>query len=89
MQPALAYCGRGRHGIDMTEPVSPLDADHLTAIAMISQKLHVPLSDVRDIYREEFERLASRARIPTFLTVLTMGNVQAILRGQLKRAKLN
>ncbi len=73
----------------MTEPVSPLGADHLTAIAMISEKLQVPISDVRDIYRKEFERLASRARIPTFLTVLTMGNVRSILRGHLKRGALH
>jgi uncharacterized protein (DUF2126 family) len=72
----------------MTEPISSLNADHLAAIAMIAEKLRVPVSDVRDIYRKEFERLAARARIPNFLTVLTMGNVQSILRGQLQRAEM-
>ena len=73
----------------MTEPVSPLDADQVTAIAMISEKLKLPFGEVREIYRKEFERLAVQARIPTFLTVLTMRNVRTILRGVGKRAALS
>jgi hypothetical protein len=73
----------------MIEPVSPLDADHLSAIAMLAEKLRVPINDVRDIYRKEFARLAARARIPNFLTVLTMGNVRSILRENLKRSQMH
>jgi hypothetical protein len=78
-----------RNRIDMDELVSPLDADQVSAIATISEKLKLPFGEVREIYKREFERLAMHARIPNFLTVLTMRNVQSILRGVGKRAALS
>jgi hypothetical protein len=64
----------------MTESVSPLQNDHARAIATLSDKLHVPLHEVGEIYQKEFDRLAERARIPTFLVVLAMSNTRSILR---------
>jgi uncharacterized protein (DUF2126 family) len=78
-----------RNRIDMDELVSPLEADQVSAIATISEKLKLPFGEVREIYKREFERLAMHARIPNFLTVLTMRNVQSILRGVGKRAALS
>ena len=69
----------------MTEPTSPLEADQVRAIAMISDKLQLPVGEVSEIYRKEFDRLAVQARIPTFLVVLAMRNAQSILGGIGKR----
>jgi hypothetical protein len=72
----------------MTEPESPLEADQVRAIAMISDKLQLPIGEVGEIYRKEFERLAVQARIPTFLVVLAMRNARSILSGLGKRTTL-
>jgi len=54
----------------------------------MSEKLQLPLGKVGEIYKREFARLALHARIPTYLVVLTMRNVQAILGVAGKRAAL-
>jgi hypothetical protein len=72
----------------MTEPVSSFEADQIRAIATMSEKLQLPLGKVGEIYKREFARLALHARIPTYLVVLTMRNVQAILGVAGKRAAL-
>jgi hypothetical protein len=72
----------------MTEPVLPLEAEQVRAIAMISDKLQLPVDEVGEIYRKEFERLAVQARIPNFLIVLATRNAQSILGGVGKRATL-
>ncbi len=59
-----------------------LEDDHVTAIATLSEKLKVPEHEVRDIFRKEFDRLATHARISTFLIILAMRNTRSILRGR-------
>jgi hypothetical protein len=75
-------------GIQMTESVSRLQNDHVRAIATLSDKLHVPMHEVGEIYKKEFDRLAQGARIPTFLVVLAMSNTRSILRGGGRSATL-
>ena len=72
----------------MTESVSRLENDHVRAIATLSDKLHVPVHEVGEIYKKEFDRLAEGARIPTFLVVLAMSNTRSILRGGGRSATL-
>jgi hypothetical protein len=59
-----------------------LENDHVRAIATLSEKLKVPEHEVVDIFRKEFDRLATHARISTFLIVLAMRNTRSILRGR-------
>jgi hypothetical protein len=80
MAQMVAHRNAHLSGIQMTESVSPLQNDHARAIATLSDKLHVPLHEVGEIYQKEFDRLAERARIPTFLVVLAMSNTRSILR---------
>jgi hypothetical protein len=63
----------------MIESIASFEADQMSAIATIAAKLQLPTSKVGEVYRKEFERLSSQARIPTYLTVLTMRNVRSIL----------
>ena len=51
----------------MIEPPSPLETDHVGAVAHISSKLKLPVDEVAKTYRIELERLAKTARITTFL----------------------
>jgi len=75
-------------GIQMTESASRLEHEQARAIATLSDKLHVPVHEVGEIYKKEFARLAKRARIPTFLVVLAMSNTRSILRGGGRSATL-
>jgi uncharacterized protein (DUF2126 family) len=68
--------------------VSPSDSDQARAIAAISDRLQLPVGQVGKVFQKEFERLKAQARIPTYLTVLTMRNVRSILGGARKRAAL-
>ena len=72
----------------MVELFSPLESDQTRAIAAISDQLQLPVGQVGEIYRKEFERLSVQARITTYLTVLTMRNVRSILGGAGKHAAL-
>jgi hypothetical protein len=63
----------------ITEPEN-LDKDHARAIASLAEKLHLPLSEVRQTYLEEFDRLKSRARIAGFVEVLAVSNARSVLR---------
>jgi hypothetical protein len=65
----------------MNEIRATVDSDPSRAIAALSHELHLPKERVLEIYRMEFDRLATRARIPTFLVVLAMRNTRSILRG--------
>jgi uncharacterized protein (DUF2126 family) len=68
--------------IAMTESFSRLESDHVRVIASLSDKLKIPVHEVDEIYKREFDRLALQARIPTFLVVLAMRNTRSILRGR-------
>jgi hypothetical protein len=72
----------------MTESVSSLEKDHTRAITTLADKLKVPVHEVGEIYKEEFDRLAAGARIPTYLVVLAMSHTQSILRGGARNATL-
>jgi hypothetical protein len=65
----------------MTESVSHLETDHVGAIATLSNELQVPVHEIGEIDRKQFDRLAVQARIPNFLVVLAMRNTRSILRG--------
>ena len=73
----------------MIETLSPLESNHVRAVALISDKLKLSADEVARIYRNEFERLARTARIPTFLVVLAMRNTQSILRKHHGRGTLH
>ena len=62
------------------DPTPDMDNDHGRAIAMLSEKLQIPMYEVQEIYSKEFDRLASQARIGLFLGVLTLRNTRSILR---------
>lgn len=61
-------------------------AEHGGVIAGLSHELDVPLHEVREIYREQLERLAADARIQSFRGVLAMCNTRDILRAADRRA---
>ena len=58
-----------------------LDKDHMKAIATLSDRLHVPVEQVRETYTKELDRLGAHAHIRTFLGVLAFRNTRFILRG--------
>lgn len=57
-----------------------LDKDQARAIAALSEKLHLPAQQVRQVYLEEFGRLGSQARVRSFLSVLALSRARAVLR---------
>ncbi len=73
----------GTADIDMNAIVSTpgtLDEDQARAIASLSEKLHLPLSEVRHVYLKELARLRSQARIHSFLEALAVNSTRAVLR---------
>jgi Protein of unknown function (DUF3562) len=46
----------------------------------LSRELDVPFENVATLYQEEFERLASNARIPHFVSLLAAKNTRRTLR---------
>ena len=60
-----------------------IDAE-LRAVAGISEELHVPMGEVREIYRQQLNRLAAGARIQSFLGVLATRNTRSFLRDACK-----
>ena len=66
----------------MNELSAKVDSDQSRAIAALSNELNMPKERVLEIYRTEFDRLAVRARISTFLVVLATRNTRSILRGR-------
>lgn len=73
----------GAAGIDMIAPVSQPadpDKDQARAIATLSDRLHLPVQEVRQVYLREFGRLESQARIRNFLGVLALSRTRSVLR---------
>jgi hypothetical protein len=60
---------------------SPSDADAYdpSAVAALSEKLHIPTDDVVEVYRHEFTRLHAQARVKTYVGVLALSNTKNIL----------
>lgn len=57
-----------------------LGTDQDRVIASLAAKLHRPLSEVRQVYVREFDRLRSEARIHTFIEVLAVRSTRSALR---------
>lgn len=63
---------------EVTEPRN-LDDDQHGAIVALSEKLHLPLSEVRKAYLQELDRLKSQARIHNFVEVLAVSSARSAL----------
>ena len=57
-----------------------LDKHQARAIAALSEKLHLPLHQVRDADLKELDRLKSQARIHRFVAVLALSSTRSALR---------
>jgi len=57
-----------------------MPSGHGGHIASLAAELRVPLHEVSEIYRAQFERLAAEARIESFLGVLAARHTRSILR---------
>jgi len=62
----------------VTEPANS-DKDQDRAIASLSEKLHLPLSEVRKVYLQELDRVRSQARIHSFVEVLAVSRTRSAL----------
>jgi hypothetical protein len=76
-QPSFSLDGDGR--TDPTDIDLPLEDEHVQAIAALSEKLGVGVKEVAKVYKQEFEKLAARARVPNFLSVLALNRARSIL----------
>jgi uncharacterized protein (DUF2126 family) len=56
-----------------------LDKHQATAVASLSEKLHLPLHQVREAYLKELDRLQSQARIHRFVAVLALSSTRSAL----------
>jgi hypothetical protein len=59
--------------------ISSAETYDATAVAALSEKLHVPATDVVEVYRHEFTRLHAQARVKAYVGVLAMSNTKNIL----------
>jgi len=55
-------------------------ASHERAIGSLSARTGTPLADVRRLFAQEFSRLEISAKTRSYLSVLTVSNVRAMLR---------
>jgi hypothetical protein len=64
----------------MIDMISELTEDQRCAVATLCQKLTLTEDEVSGVFRQEFDRLAANASIPTYLCVLAMNNTKSLLR---------
>ena len=50
------------------------------AMSLLSDRTGAPLTEVQALFAQEFSRLELRARVRSYLAVLTASNVRAMLR---------
>ena len=62
-----------------------LDDEQARAIEMLSRKLHLPVSEVRQVFVKELGRLESQARVHRFLGVLALSSTRSVLRSPDRR----
>lgn len=62
-------------------------ASHERAIGSLSDRTGAPLVEVRRLFAKEFSRLEVGAKVRSYLAVLTVSNVRAILRRKVADAK--
>jgi uncharacterized protein DUF3562 len=61
----------------------PLDAvRHERAMTSLCDRTGAPLTEVRNLYAQEFSRLELGAKVRTYLAILTATNVRAMLRSK-------
>lgn len=53
---------------------------HERAMSSLSDRTGTPLAEVRNLFAEEFSRLAPGAKVRSYLTILTASKVRAMLR---------
>lgn len=70
----------------MIEPISAIETDHTRAIAHLCEQLCLPEAAVSQVFAREFERLATGARIATYIPILAMNNTRSILHKDGRRA---
>lgn len=75
--------------IDLVRTQLPIEMEHAQAIATLSEHLGVPMRDVTPVYKEEFARLAAKARVTTYLIVLALRRTRSILRARNEPATVN
>ena len=63
----------------LLEPGKEL-ASHERAIGFLRDRTGAPLVEVRRLFAQEFSRLELGAKVRSYLSVLTVSNVRAILR---------
>lgn len=63
----------------LLEPGKEL-AGHERAIGLLRDRTGAPLAEVRRLFAQEFSRLELGAKVRSYLSVLTVSNVRAILR---------
>ena len=66
--------------IAAASPAADLNKDYSSAVVALSENLQVSAHVVQEIYSQEFDRLAMKARVQSFVGVLAMRNTRAILR---------
>jgi hypothetical protein len=64
------------------EPSQALPATYKAEIRRLTSMTGFPESEVRSVFETEFSRLSSGATVDRYLTVRTISNVLAILRGR-------
>jgi hypothetical protein len=62
--------------------MASLSGQHLHAIEELSEDLHLPLSEVAEVYQAELERIGAAARIHNYVSLLASRRAHAILRGR-------
>lgn len=55
-------------------------AGHERAMSSLCDRTGAPLAEVRRLFAQEFSRLELGARVRSYLAVLTVSNVRAMLR---------
>ena len=66
--------------IAIASPAADLNKEYSSAVVTLAENLQVPAHAVQEIYSQEFDRLAMKARVKSFVGVLAMRNTRAILR---------
>jgi hypothetical protein len=65
-----------------------LNRAHASAIASLSERLDLPINEVRQTYLKELDRLGSQARIRGFIDALAVGRTRSILRSRKRLQRL-
>lgn len=74
------YAPTGPDMIAAASPAADLNKDYSSAVVALSENLKLSAHVVQEIYSQEFDRLAMKARVQSFVGVLAMRNTRAILR---------